>query len=232
MNPKLFVYDLETTGLGLDSGIHQIAGLICEVQPSQFKVHKTFNLKVRPFKGDRVYEDALAVGNVTLEDIAKYQEPEKAFAELKGIILSQIDKFNKEDKMTLVGFNNLHFDNDHLRNFFSKNGDKYFGSYFWSGGIDVMSEANRVLLNYRPYMPNFKLATVAEYLGIETKPEELHDALYDIMTTIKIFACCLKNPEIKSLDGANISEMKNKVLEYKEKQKKEFKKASGEYVVF
>ena len=110
MNPKLFVYDLETTGLGLDSGIHQIAGLICEVQPSQFKVHKTFNLKVRPFKGDRVYEDALAVGNVTLEDIAKYQEPEKAFAELKGIILSQIDKFNKEDKMTLVGFNNLHFD--------------------------------------------------------------------------------------------------------------------------
>lgn len=230
--PKLFVYDLETTGLSLDCGVHQIAGVICEVQPKQFKVLKTFNYKVRPFKGDRVYQEALSVGGVTLDEIAKYTPPEEVYKNLKGTILTVIDKFNKEDKLTLVGFNSLHFDNDHLRNFFSKNGDKFFGSYFWSGGIDVMSEANRVLLNYRPYMPNFKLATVAEYLGIETKPEELHDALYDIMTTIKIFACCLKNPEIKSLDGANISEMKNKVIEYKEKQKKEFKKASGEYVVF
>jgi len=49
---------------------------------------------------------------------------------------------------------------------------------------------------------------------------------------LKVFAYCLKNPEIKSIEGANIAELKNKLVEYKEKNKTEFKKASGKYVIF
>ncbi len=233
-NPKLFVYDLETTGLFTDCAVHQIAGLICEIKPNEFSVLKTFNYKCRPFKGDKIYPDALEVGGISLETLKAYPDPVEVYNELRNMILKYVDKFNSEDKMTLVGYNNLSFDNNMLRSFFSKNNDKYFNSYFWSGGIDVMSEAGRILLNYRPFMPNFKLATVAEYLGIETKQEALHDANYDIMLTLKIFAYCLKNPKIKTLDGANIAEMKNKVSEYKQKQKAEFskKKAVGSYVIF
>ena len=62
----------------------------------------------------------------------------------------------------MVGFN-VHFDNQMLRQLFLRCGDTYFGSFFWSNPIDVMTMATQKLLEHRPFMENFQL----EILEIE-----------------------------------------------------------------
>ena len=97
------------------------------------------------------------------------------------------DRFDKKDKFFLAGYNNAAFDNQFLRGFFLQNGDKYFGSWFWSNSIDVMVLATQYLLARRQDMENFKQGTVAKYLGIEVQDDKLHDALYDIQICKAIY---------------------------------------------
>lgn len=234
---KIMFYDLETTGL-LPSvcGIHQISGAITELVHSENRVRiiENFDFKVRPFVGKRVYSSALEVGGLSYDDISKYAEPIVVYKFLMQIIKKHVNKFDPDDKIILAGYNNLHFDNDFLRQWFIDCGDSYFGSYFWSNAIDVMSEAGVVLMNVRPYMPNFKLGTVAKVFGINFKEDELHDALTDINITIQIFNKILENPRVKQLDGFKLGEMKENVIKYREEQKKEFKnkKEKERYVIF
>jgi DNA polymerase-3 subunit epsilon len=47
--------------------------------------------------------------------------------------------------------------------------------------------ASVFLKDRRKLMPNFKLSTVAKELGMEVKDESLHDAVYDIELTEKIY---------------------------------------------
>lgn len=98
-----------------------------------------------------------------------------------------VDKFNKKDKFFLVGYNNAAFDNQFLRGFFLQNGDTYFGSWFWANSIDVMVLASAYLMNRRTEMENFKLSTVAKFLGVSVSDESLHNALYDIRLTRAIY---------------------------------------------
>jgi DNA polymerase III subunit epsilon len=79
------------------------------------------------------------------------------------------------------------FDDQFLRGLFEQNGDKYFGSIFWSDSSDVMVLASECLKLVRHKMENFQLKTVAKTLGIEVVESELHDALYDVELTIKIY---------------------------------------------
>jgi DNA polymerase-3 subunit epsilon len=222
---KLFIFDLETTGLfAANCGVHQLAGAIIEIQPDGcLKFCESFNYKVKPFIGKRIYPSALEVGGLTYDTIASYGEPLAIFQEFRRTLEKHVKKFDNEDKMTLVGYNNMHFDNEFLRQWFLDCGEKYFGSYFWSNSIDVMSEASRVLINLRPLMPNFKLGTVAKTLGIAVSEEDLHDGLYDVRLTYKILSYCLKNPFPKTFEGVNIGKMKEEVLLEKERQKKEAK---------
>lgn len=234
---KLFFFDLETTGLfAATCGIHQIAGAIAEYneQTNSLKFIDHFNFKMQPIKGKRVYPSALEVGGITMDMIQSYPEPNQVFNEFMSHLKKHVNKFDPDDKMFLVGYNSLSFDNEFLRQWFIDNGEKYFGSFFWSNSIDVMSEASRVLLQIRPFMPNFKLGTVAKTMGLEVKEDALHDGMYDIRLTAQIFLECLKNPGIKSLAGLNLGEMKNQVLAYKEEQKRERKnqKKEDRYVTF
>lgn len=218
---KLFFYDLETTGLNPNRcGVHQIAGAFARLENGKLVFGEHFDFKVRPFVGKWVYPSALAVGGVSMDDLSSYQDPLVAFEKIKKMIAGVINKFDSEDKLFLVGYNNLHFDNDFLRQWFSDCGEKFYGSYFWSNGIDVMSEASRVLMGVRPYMKDFKLSTVAKTMGITVKEEELHDGLYDIRLTAMIFNLCLKDPSIRSVDGFNIGKMKEEVIASKEERKK------------
>lgn len=234
---KLLFYDLETTGLhAATCGIHQLAGAIAEYdeRSNALKFLDNFNFKMRPHKGKRVYPSALEVGGITMDMIQSYPEPNQVFNEFMAYLKKHVNKFDPDDKMFLVGFNNLHFDNEFLRQWFTDCGEKYYGSFFWSNSIDVMSEASRILLQLRPYMPNFKLATVAKTLGMKVEDDSLHDGMYDIRLTAKIFIECMKNPQIRPLEGRNLGEMKQAVLAYKEEQKREAKKPKGQesYVVF
>ena len=232
---KLFIFDLETTGLNSQfCGIHQLSGVIAETNGKDIKFLDPFDIKMKPFKGKRIYQEALELGDITIDDIDKYQEPQEAYRQIIALIKKHVNKFNPNDKMFLVGYNSLHFDNDFLRQWFVDNGDNYFGSYFWSNGIDVMSEASRVLMNIRPYMPNFKLGTVAKTLGFEVKEDELHDGLVDVRLTARILIYCLRNPQVKTLDGYDIGKMVEECLNYKKEQKEKRKNGNREekYFIF
>lgn len=181
---KLFFFDVETTGVKhWQNGIHQMSGKI--VIDGEEK--EAFDFKCRPNPKAKIEDEALKVANVTREQILLYPPMEDIYGELIKILSKYVSKYNKSDKMYLVGFNNASFDNHFLRAFFVQNGDEYFGSWFWPNSIDVYVLATPFLHKERAKMENFKLMTVAKHLGIEVDESKLHDALYDIELTQQIF---------------------------------------------
>ncbi|MFC0183330.1 DNA polymerase-3 subunit epsilon [Pseudarcicella hirudinis] len=192
---KILFFDIETTGLdNQKNGIHQLACIV----DIDGKEAERFNLKLKPFKDDVIEEQALAIGNVTYEQITgpDYLEPTYQKNKLCDILKKYVDKFDKLDKMHLAGYNNASFDNQFLRRLFEKCGDNYFGSWFWSDSIDVMVLSSYKFQNKRSQMPNFKLGTVAQYSGIKVQDDGLHDALYDIELTRKIYYKLMFNKEV------------------------------------
>jgi DNA polymerase-3 subunit epsilon len=181
---KIVFFDLETTGvLPNKHGIHQISGeIVINGEPKE-----TFDFKVRPNPKAEITQEALDVAGVTKEQILAYPPMEAVFQQFIALLDKYADRFNKKDKYFLCGFNNASFDNQFLRGWFLQNGDKYFGSWFWSNTIDVMVMATPYLATKRAEMENFKLATVAKALGIDVSDEHLHDASYDIYLTKAIF---------------------------------------------
>ena len=181
---KLFFYDLETTGLDYKkNAIHQLSAIIV----INGEVKESINIKIRPFEGAEISQEALDVGNVTLEQIMAYPPMEEAHAQLIRIMSKYVNRFDKTDKFFLVGYNNAHFDNDFFREMFIRCDDIYFGSWFWSNSIDTMTLATINLLDQRRKMINFKLSTVANELGIRLEESKLHDALYDVDLTMQVF---------------------------------------------
>lgn len=189
---KLIFWDIESTGLNFwQHGIHQIAGII-EIDGA---VVESFDFKVRPNPKAKIDQAALDVAHVTVDQIMAYPPMEEIYRKLTAILAQYVDKFNKKDKFFTVGFNNASFDNPFLRAWFKQNGDEYFGSWFWSAPIDVMTKASEALMADRPAMENFKLMTVAKHVGIEIDETKLHDAGYDVDITRDIFR------RLNKLDG-------------------------------
>jgi DNA polymerase-3 subunit epsilon len=186
---KILFFDLETTGLSpARNGIHQISGEI--VIDGETK--ELFDFKVQPNPKCIIEEEALKVAGVTKEQILNYTPMGEVYRQLVKMLSKYVDKYNKTDKFFLAGFNNASFDNDFFRGFFLQNGDQYFGSWFWSNSFDIMVLATPVLAEKRSSMPNFKLSTVAEWMGVKVDPEKLHDAGYDIWLTKQIFNVIIK----------------------------------------
>lgn len=181
---KIVFFDLETTGTNPGkNGIHQISGEIVIDGETKEK----FDFKVRPNPKAEIVQEALEVGSVTKEQILAYPPMQEVFPKFIDLLSTYVDRFDKKDKFFLCGYNNASFDNNFLRGWFLQNGDKYFGSWFWSNTIDVMVLATVFLMNIRGNMENFKLKSVAIALGIEVNESELHDASYDIFLTKEIY---------------------------------------------
>jgi len=181
---KIFWFDLETTGTRFwKNGIHQISGLV----DINGQIKEAVDIKVRPYKDAIIEDEALAVSHVTRDIIAGYKPFCEGYMDLVAVLGSYVNKFDKMDKFILAGYNNSPFDNQFLRAFFVQNGDNYFGSFFWSNCIDVMVLASAVLAGERTRLANFKLHTVAAYLGIQVDETRLHDGNYDINLTREIY---------------------------------------------
>lgn len=227
---KILFFDLETTGVDYTKdAIIQFAGVMANLDTdNNLKVLDKFNYEMRPEKGKRIDSVALEINGYTIDQIKNFKPSKEVFYEFQELLKKHCDKFNKLDKFMLIGYNNLHFDNDFLRQWFVDCGDKYFGSWFWSNGIDVMSEAGRYLIQYRPAISNFKLGTVASALGISIDSNELHDGFYDIKLTMKIFLMLLKEPLFKPFSEEEAERLyKEKIIleknqKYKEKKSEIF----------
>lgn len=187
---KVVFFDLETTGTLVNKhGIHQLSGEI--VIDGETK--ETFDLRVQPNPKAEIVQEALDVAGVTKEQILAYPPMGEVYKQFSALLDKYVSKYDKKDKFFLAGYNNASFDNQFLRAWFLQNGDKYFGSYFWSNSIDVMVMATPFLAAYRPMMENFKQGTVAKALGIEVDDEKLHDALYDIKICRSIYDVVVTN---------------------------------------
>lgn len=171
---KLAYIDLETSGLIAEKhGVHQIAILVgneslvidCNVIPDSW-----------------IDDKALEIGGKTKEQLESSMSAREAKTKFDAFIGRFVDKFNKHDKLVFIGYNAI-FDYQFLRSWYTRQGDKFFGSYFWHPPLDVMTLAGFHLMEKRPLMVDFKLGTVAKELGIAVQDTELHDALYDITLT-------------------------------------------------
>lgn len=177
---KLIFIDTETTGLDhRKNGIWQIAGLI-EIDG---KVVERFNFFMNP--GDvEITPEALEVGGVTMEDLESYDPQEVVFKDFCEMLGEYIDKFNKEDKAFLIAYNSR-FDDGFIREWFLRNGDKFFGSWFYSNFIDVHTLVGYVTMDIRPKINSFKLMNIVELFGITLK--DAHDASADVEATYELF---------------------------------------------
>ena len=181
---KLFFYDAETTGLlHYKNAIHQLSGMIV----INNVIMEEFNFSIRPHAKAVIEESALAVGNVTEEQIMAYPEAYIVHNKILNLLAKYCNKYDKTDKLHLIGYNNRRFDDSFLRSFFDVCGDKYFGSWFWNDTSDVLVLASNYLQDVRKELPDFKLHTVAAYLGIEIDETKLHNAVYDIHLTKAIY---------------------------------------------
>lgn len=181
---KLLYLDLETTGLDpKENGIIQISGII-EIDGCEKEI---FDFRVQPFPGQIVTTEALEINNLAMEELKGYPKPKEVHKQFSDLLCTYINRYDKEDKFFLVGYNTAGFDDEFLRAFYKNAGDQYYGSMIWWPSIDVAILAMNVIKENRHKFPNFKLATVAKILGIEVDETRLHDALYDIHLTRDLY---------------------------------------------
>lgn len=173
---KVFYLDTETTGLNPKindiiqlSFIIEIDGIIKEKQ----------NFKMQPFNYSSITEEALKVNGITLEQLKTLETPQEVYKKLIKILDIHIDKYNKKDKFYSAGYN-VRFDMDFLREFFIKNGDKYYGSYFDYHFIDAMPMLFLMEYAKKLNLSDHHLETACKHYGIEIKA---HDAEQDIGAT-------------------------------------------------
>lgn len=189
MPVKTLFLDVETTGL--DAKRHGIIQIAAIMDIDGVAVDR-IDLKIRPASSCACDAKALEVSGATIEEIKGYPSESDQFRAFCGWLEKFISKFDRNDKAFFSGYNSP-FDVEFMRQFFERNGDKYFGSWFWSGTIDVMGLALLRLRAERDQMENFKLGTVASWILGPDKVAEmtteigLHNAMTDIELTREIF---------------------------------------------
>lgn len=178
---KLIYIDTETTGLDPKvSAITQLSGVIRNGDAIE-----EFNFFMRPHPSAVVYKEALEVQGRTEEEVNAFPPDSIAYADFIALLERHCKKYDKQDKFFFIGFN-AKFDADFIREWFLRNNDKYFGSWFWNPPIDVMTIAAFALMDRRQEMPNFKLKTVYEMLYPDDTEIKFHDAMDDIKATRRI----------------------------------------------
>lgn len=188
---KRLFYDLETTGTNYNKHcIHQLAAMLVVEDTESMRgpeIVDSIMLRIRPHEKAQILKSALDIGNVTEEQIKAYEPQEEQFKKFIAFLNKHVDRFNKQDKMYLCGFNIASFDNAFLDMFFNLNNNSFFGAYFFAGSLDMLVFASQALIDVRHTMVNFKLKTVAKTLGIPVDETKLHDAMYDNELTFDVY---------------------------------------------
>ena len=176
---KIFYFDTETTGI--NPKLNAIIQLACVVEVNGEVVgQKDFN--IRPFEGDELNKEALAVNGKTVEDLKGYTAPREAYTEIRTFMDQFVDKYDRNDKFYPAGFN-VRFDMDFLSEFFRKAdpGGYGLGCYFNWRYLDPLPILYVMDFQGRLNLPNYKLKTACDHFGVSL--DNAHDAIADIMAT-------------------------------------------------
>jgi len=176
MSVKTLWLDCETTGLvPYKHGIIQLGGMI-EIGG---EVVETFNFRMQPCPTAIIDDKAMQVNKITPEELRTYPSSNSQYCAFINVLDKYINKFNKEDKFILAGYN-VQFDDGFVNHWFKRNGNNYWYSYVNSAKLDVMSSVATWRRATNTKTPNNKLSTIAEWFGIGGN---FHDALDDIKAT-------------------------------------------------
>ncbi len=199
---KFVFIDVETTGVNLErNGLTQISGC---VQIGD-EVKESFDYFVRPYPQDEIETAALEVTGMDRRQFLlpddpnflavpgqNFEDPKVIYDRLVALFSQYVSKYDKTDKFQFVGYNSHSFDMPFMRRFWEKNGDRFFGSWFWFPCLDVMLVWAQILQPIRAELPNFKLATIAKHCGIKVDDSRLHDSQYDIELTRELWLSACK----------------------------------------
>ena len=181
MNKIIFI-DTETGGVNAEkSALIQLSGII-EVDGTE---KEKFNFYIKPFENSELNEKALEVQGRTLEELEteKYIDESIIYKKFLEILDKYIDKYDKNDKFIVAGYN-VKFDIDILKALFERNNDKFLFSYFNSSMLDPLYSVRLLqVAGILPVLENNKLETWCKYFNIELKA---HDSLQDITATKKL----------------------------------------------
>ena len=181
MNKIIFI-DTETGGVNTEkSALIQLSGII-EVDGTE---KEKFNFYIKPFENSEVNEKALEVQGRTLEELGteKYIDESIIYKKFLEILDKYIDKYDKDDKFIVAGYN-VKFDIDILKALFERNNNKFLFSYFNSSMLDPLYSVRLLqVAGMLPVLENNKLETWCKYFNIELKA---HDSLQDITATKKL----------------------------------------------
>ena len=176
---KIFHFDAETTGLDpVRNDIIQLAYLI-EIDGIE---KEEGNIFMQPFDYSNISPQALEINNTTIEQLKGYQAPIDVYRNLCKTLSKYVDKYDRTDKFQPAGYN-VGFDCDFLKEWFVKNGDVYYGSWFNWKQIDPLKVLYFMDGMGLLSLPDYKLQTVCEYFDIHIKA---HDAISDIKATKKL----------------------------------------------
>lgn len=188
---KYLWVDTETTGWDCKQcGLLQVSGYV-EIDG---EIKNSFDFKIKPHKNALWMQEAIDKTGITPEIAESFMDSSEAFSKFTDILESYVDRYDREDKFFLIGYN-VKFDEDFLREWFirealTEEDKKYgngFGALFWTPSIDVMNYAAVRTLTSRTNFPNFRLGTVCRTLGIEFNEEEAHNAQFDIQKTRELW---------------------------------------------
>ena len=179
---KSIIIDVETTSLNADKGaIIELAALVLHDK----KEVGRFEVRIEPFDGAEISYD---IG----KDLRRIPQRE-AYIHFIQFLDKFINKFDKEDKFHFIAYN-AEFDTKFVRKFFERNGNAFYGSYFFSPSICMMQAAAMSFMkkHTRSNINSMKLKDVASANQITVKNEKLHNAMYDVEITYELFKKLVK----------------------------------------
>lgn len=171
----LFI-DLETTGLGLNAAVIEIACI--PYIDGERGPH--FHSMVRPHEGATLDAKAFEITGIDIKEIWDYPEAKDVLNEL----IKWID--TNETVFNLAG-HNVKFDRNHFFRLFCRNGE--YGSFitrFNHNDLCTLSLSRSLFKGKRNKPVDFKLESLCRYFEIEIGLS--HRALRDIENTIEVFA--------------------------------------------
>jgi DNA polymerase-3 subunit epsilon len=192
---KVLWFDLETTGIDPDRhGIIQFAGL-AEIDGV---VAESFEIKMQPHDGAVIEDEALAVSGFSREQIASFTPHAEAYKAIDGFLSRHVSRFERNDKFYPAGYN-VRFDLDFLSRMFRRYDQYGLGSFINWRSLDPQPILNIMEYMGRLSLPNHKLQTVCDHLGVRLL--KAHDALSDIKATRELMALLLEHVSIAPFTG-------------------------------